>query len=363
MLLYIVDDNQINLVLFEKLCGLLPAVSQGLEIHSFLDPFEALTACQNNLPDLLLVDYMMPGLDGLELVARFRRQPGAMDVPVVMITAAQDRDIRHRALAAGITDFLNKPVDPLELQPRLTNLLKLRQQHLRLKDRNQWLAEEVRKATRQLVDREMETIIRLTRAAEYRDPETGGHIQRMAHYTRLIAKALALPEEQCELLLRAAPMHDVGKLGIPDRILLKPGRLNDDEMVIMRTHAQIGHDLLHGSHSRLLQMGAEIALHHHEKFDGSGYPNGLKGEDIALSGRIVAVADVFDALTSARPYKPAWPLDRACQLLRDESGRHFDPRCVDAFFSVWDQVLDIRNQFQDDEDTPPMVELSVLKPA
>lgn len=170
----------------------------------------------------------------------------------------------------------------------------------------------------------------------------------MAHYSHIIGKKLGLPADQLDLLLQAAPMHDIGKVGTPDHILLKPGRLDADEMAIMRLHATIGYEILRGSASPLLQMAAEIANTHHEKFDGTGYPNGLKGEHIALVGRIVAVADVFDALTSARPYKPAWELDRAIEFLKEQRGIHFDPACIDAFFDSWDEVLEIRNQHQED---------------
>ena len=249
----------------------------------------------------------------------------------------------------GATDFITKPIEPNETKARLTNLLKLRSSHLRQKDRNAWLADEVRQATKTIADREEELIVKLSRAAEFRDPETGAHITRMAHFSRLIAQKLGLDAEQCDLIMRAAPMHDIGKLGTPDDILLKPGRLDPDELAVMHQHSAIGHSILDGSASRLIVLAAEIARAHHEKFDGSGYPDGKSGEDIPLSARIVAVADVFDALTSERPYKKAWDIQRARDFLRENSGSHFDPRCVDAFFAVWDQVLEIRERFADIE--------------
>ncbi|CAG0967236.1 partial Cyclic di-GMP phosphodiesterase response regulator RpfG, partial [Anaerolineae bacterium] len=192
--------------------------------------------------------------------------------------------------------------------------------------------------------------IRLSRAAEYRDPETGAHILRMSHYTRLIAQNLGLTEAEQELLLDAAPMHDIGKVGTPDHILLKPGRLTDEELVIMRQHAEIGYEILKDSVSPLLRTAALVAWTHHEKFDGSGYPRGLAGENIPLYGRIVAVADVFDALTSARPYKLAWEVDRALDFLREGRGSHFDPACVDAFLQDMDAVLSIKDRYRDEED-------------
>lgn len=219
----------------------------------------------------------------------------------------------------------------------------------KLSDRAEWLAGEVAKATQEVLARERETVVRLSKAAEYRDPETGAHISRMAHYSELIARGLGLPEADRQLLLEAAPMHDIGKFGITDAILLKPGRLTPQEFEVMKLHAQIGHEILKDSSSLVLQTGAAIALGHHEKFDGSGYPQGLAGEAIPIFSRIVAVADVFDALTSERPYKKAWTLERAAEFLKDQSGTHFDPVCVDCFFAHWQQVLEIRQRFKDDE--------------
>jgi putative two-component system response regulator len=210
------------------------------------------------------------------------------------------------------------------------------------------LAEEVRQATTEIVERERETVVRLSKAAEYRDPETGAHILRMAHYSELIARGLGLPVAEQELLLNAAPLHDIGKVGISDNILLKPGRLTPEEFEVMKRHAVYGFEILQGSASKVLQAGALIAQSHHEKFDGSGYPRGLKGQDIPMFSRIVAVADVFDALTSERPYKKAWTLERASEHIRNSSGSHFDPACVNSFFENWATVLEIRQRFQDE---------------
>jgi putative two-component system response regulator len=229
-------------------------------------------------------------------------------------------------------------------------MLALGESRKKLADKATWLAEEVRKATVEIVQRERDTVVRLSKAAEYRDPETGAHILRMAHYSELIARGLGLPLAEQELLLEAAPMHDIGKVGIADHILLKPGRLSPDEFEIMKQHAIFGYEILRGSSSRVLQAGAEIARAHHEKFDGSGYPNSLKGDAIPIFSRIVAVADVFDALTSERPYKKAWPLERACDFLKANSGSHFDPACVACFFAHWDEVLEIRQRFRDDQE-------------
>jgi putative two-component system response regulator len=345
MRIMIVDDNDTNLALFEQIAR---RVGTDVEVISYVDPIEALAAATALLPDLVVVDFMMPGMDGHQLLEAVRTLPGGKDVPIVMITAAGERSIRHRALELGATDFLTKPVDATEMRVRLTNLLALRRSHLQQKNRNRWLADEVRKATEAITNREQELIIRLSRAAEFRDPETGGHILRMAHFSRLIAMGLGLPEDYCDLIQKAAPMHDVGKLGIPDAILLKPGRLTEEEFTIMKRHPGIGHAILDGSESDLIRLGAEIAHYHHEKFDGSGYPFGLKGSDIPLTGRIVAVADVFDALTSKRPYKTGWSVEDAAKFLMEGKETHFDPACVEAFLAAWDQVLETRARFADD---------------
>jgi len=343
----IIDDNDINLLMLKTLVSR----SEGCTPLPFKYPSEALAWCAANDPDLLLLDYMMPDLDGITFLERFSALPGMHEVPVIMVTADHEREVRHRALEAGANDFLNKPIDRIEFLARLKNTLALRRSQKQLANRAEWLAEEVRKALADVTARERESIFLLTKAAEYRDPETGAHILRMAHYSRLIGARLGLPEDELDLLLEAAPMHDIGKVGIPDLILLKPGKLDDAEFAVMKRHAEIGWEILqgHSAGNRMLHMAAEIALSHHEKFDGSGYPRGLKGEAIPLIGRIVAVADVFDALTSARPYKPAWEIERAAAFVRDNAGSHFDPACVDAFFAAWDAVMEVRGRYQDSE--------------
>ncbi|MGV8892466.1 MAG: HD domain-containing phosphohydrolase [Burkholderiaceae bacterium] len=341
----IVDDEQSNLSLFSYMLKAIPDVTP-IEIFSSA---KALDWCKCHDPDLVLLDYMMPEMDGLQFLQAFRSLPGKREIPVIMVTANIQTVVRNQALQMGVNDFLTKPVSIIELRARVMNLLALRKAQLQLACRADWLAEEVKKATKELVARERDVIHRLSLAAEHRDPETGAHLLRMASYSRLIAINLNLSEAEQNLIQDAAPMHDVGKVGIPDSILLKPGRLTDDEMAIMRTHAQIGADILQGSASLLLQTAAKIALTHHEKYDGSGYPNGLQAEQIPLYGRIIAVADVFDALTSTRPYKQAWDIDRAAALIRNSAGNHFDPACVHAFFKDWHAVLDIRSQYQDTE--------------
>lgn len=340
----IIDDSDINLTLIKALVQRLGDCDPVLFDH----PLRALEWCGDHVPDLVIVDYMMPDMDGLEFIRSFRKLDGRAEIPVLMITANDQKDVRYDALQGGANDFLNKPIDRVEFSARARNMLSLRCGQKFLADRAQHLAALVDEQTREIRGREKELVLRISRAAEFRDPETGAHIQRMAHYSQLIAEALGLPEAQQQLILEAAPMHDVGKIGIPDYILLKPGKLTTEEFAIMKGHARIGYELLCDSGSRVLQAGAEIANAHHEKFDGSGYPNGLQGEAIPLFGRIVAVADVFDALTSERPYKKAWSLEDACRFLEEGRGSHFDPACVGAFLARWDKVLAIRRRFQDE---------------
>lgn len=340
----IVDDTEINLILF----GALVKKLDNCESHSFADSRAGLAWAQENVPDLVIVDYMMPDIDGLEFIRLLRETPGRDAVPVLMITANDQKQIRYRALDMGANDFLTKPVDKVEFLARAKNMLTLNDARKKLSDQAAWLAEEVRKATREIVERERETVFRLSKAAEYRDPETGAHILRMAHYSQVIARGLGLPVAQQDLLLEAAPMHDIGKVGIADKILLKPGRLDHDEFEIMKQHAIFGYELLKGSSSKVLQAGAEIARGHHEKFDGSGYPAGIRGHDIPIFSRIVAVADVFDALTSERPYKKAWEIEAAVDFLKAGSGTHFDPECVNAFLDAWEDIMAIRERFQED---------------
>ena len=343
----IIDDVESNLLLFKALV----VQHSTAQVHPFSSPLEALVWAEENEPDLVIVDFMMPEMHGIDFIRAFRQLPGKANTPVLMVTANDQKEVCYEALGAGATDFLIKPVDKVEFQARIKNMLTLSDVQKKLADHSTWLAEEVRWATLEILDRERETVVRLSRAAEYRDPDTGAHILRMAHYSALIARELGLSVFDQTLLLEAAPMHDIGKVGIADAILLKPGRLTEDELAVMRTHALLGYKLLNGSSSKVLQTGADIALGHHEKFDGSGYPSGLVGEAIPIFSRIVAVADVFDALTSERPYKKAWSLEDSINFLKTNSGSHFDPSCVDAFLADWAAVLEIKKRFQDEDES------------
>ena len=339
----IIDDKQTNLDLFSHMLEMVG----GIHTIQFDCPQAALTRCMLHTPDLVLVDYMMPAMDGLEFLRRFRALPGMAAIPVIMVTAATEVRVRHEALRLSANDFLTKPVNCIELNARAGNLLALRAAQLQLAQRADWLDQAVRRATADIVAREHELIVRLSRTAEYRDPETGAHLRRMAEYARLTAVHLGLGAAECDLIRDAAPMHDIGKVGIPDGILLKAGPLDEREMAIMRTHPTIGGDILGGSSSPLLQAGAAIAVSHHERYDGGGYPQGLAGAAIPLYGRIVAVADVFDALSSQRPYKAAWSLERTAIHLRAGAGGHFDPACVEALLADWDAVRAVHARHQD----------------
>lgn len=339
----IVEDTPVNLVLMQNLVRRLG----DHDCKVFSEPELGLAWCFASPPDLIIVDYMMPVMDGIEFIGHCRANDDLRNLPILMVTAAADKEVRYAALEAGATDFLTKPIDKNEFTPRVKNMLRLRESMMATTRRADELAIEVRKATAEIHQRERETVLRLAKAAEYRDPETGSHILRMANYSAIIARELGLPPTITEHILLAAPMHDVGKLGTPDHILLKPGRLDAEELEIMRQHAAIGYDILKDSSSPVLRLAAEIALAHHEKFDGTGYPQRLIGEAIPISGRIVAVADVFDALTSERPYKPAWEIEAARTYLNEGSGKHFDPACVDAFNARWADIFEIYQTYRD----------------
>lgn len=346
----IVDDRVTARSLME---GLARTLEPGIVVESFAEPQQALDHIQRTTPDLIITDYRMPGMDGIEFTRRVRAEKRLAEVPLIIVTVVEDRQIRYQALENGATDFLTRPIDPQECRARCRNLLALRRSQKLVTDRAQWLEDQVLQATREVRTRERETLMKLAKAGEYRDQNTGNHIIRMAKYARLIAEELKLTAMECDEIEAAAPMHDIGKIGIPDHVLLKPGRHTEAETEIMRRHPGIGHEILADSPSRYLQMGAVIALGHHEKFDGSGYPQGLSGASIPLPARIVAVADVFDALTSIRPYKRAWSFQEALEYVKDNTGKHFDPDCVHAFEMRLDAVAQIMRDLGDPQSGLP----------
>jgi two-component system response regulator RpfG len=318
-----------------------------LNLELFDTPGRALEFARNNRVDMVLTDYKLPEFDGVQLVRQLRALPHCVDVPIVVITVVDDRRVRYEALEAGATDFLIKPLDEHETRARCSNLLDLRRHKIVLSDQARVLQYQVDKSIAEIHERELETLAKLAKAGEFRDQTTGNHLTRMAKYSGLIGSQLGLAPETVHVLEVAAPMHDIGKIGIADAILLKNGPLSDVEMTSMKNHPRIGYDILKGSPSKYLSMGAIIALGHHEKYDGTGYPNGLHGEDIPIVARIVAVADVFDALISERPYKHAWTVDEGFEYLNAQKGKHFDPRCVEAFMSAEGQMREIQKQFAD----------------
>lgn len=341
----IVDDQKPNVRLLQKILG-----NAGYKnVIATTDPTQVESLYKEHDFDLVLLDIRMPKMDGFQVMAMLNELEHESYVPVLVLTAQNDDATKLRALEAGAKDFLVKPFDQIEVMLRISNMLEVRLLHKQARNQNKILDQKVRDRTRELNETRLEVIRRLGRAAEYRDNETGFHIIRMSKFTQLIALKAGMDEGQAELLLNASPMHDIGKIGIPDRILLKPGKLDAEEWNIMRTHAKIGADILSGHDSALMGMASEIALCHHEKWDGSGYPNGLSGKDIPLSGRIVAISDVFDALTSVRPYKKAWPVEEAINEIERGAGKHFDAELVEVFHQTIPEILDVRSRYIENE--------------
>ncbi len=327
MRIIIIDDNKTNLLMLSYLIKQV----DGSEVVPFADAAEALTYVGRAGCDLLLVDFLMPSIDGTEVIRRLRASAATADVPAIMITSEADRTIRKAAIEAGATDFLTKPVDPFEIKTRVRNLLSLRRSALADRSRSEDLARLVKEATSTVARREREMVLRLARAIEARDGGTGAHVDRIAETSRATGRSLGLSALELDELYLAAPMHDIGKIAVADAILQKPGPLTPDERLEMQRHTVQGYAMLADSEVHVLQRAAEIALCHHERIDGTGYPHGLKADAIPIAARIVAVADVFDALTSERPYKAAWSDDRATDYLVTNSGTQFDPVCVTAF--------------------------------
>ena len=340
----IVDDEPANLKLLDKMLG-----AQGYtNLVLVQDPRLVLERYREQRPDLIMLDINMPHLDGFAVLAQLRELNDPLLPPIVVLTAQHGREYLLRALNDGARDFIGKPFDRPELLARVRNLLDAHMAHRMVHDQKNVLDELVHQRTEELRQTRLQVVQRLGRAAENRDNETGFHILRMSQISALLARKLGWSDQECELMLHASPMHDIGKIGIPDNILLKPGKLDPAEWQIMKTHAAIGAELLDGDDSDLLKLARTIALTHHEKWDGSGYPHGLAGEEIPLAGRIVAVADVFDALTSSRPYKKGWPLEEAVGYIRDNAGTHFDPAVVAQFEVALSDIYAIRDRYHEE---------------
>lgn len=364
-ILIVDDDPDIRASLSEIL------ISEGYQVETAENGKEALGKISTFEPDIVLTDYLMPEMDGIALCKIIKNDPTSVDTGVILITGVNDLETRVRGLLAGADDFLNKPFMLPELQARIKSLSKVKLYHDFLKNYQKKLEEEVEKKTADLLkanldlkiayeeikDLSLETIYRLAKAAEYRDEHTGYHIQRIAHYSVAIGVHLGLSNDALDVLRYASPLHDIGKLGIPDAILLKPGALTASEWEIMKMHSIIGAEILSGSKIRYLKAAEKIARYHHEKWDGTGYPEGLRGEKIPLFARITALADVFDALTTDRPYRKAMTIEEALEVIKSGRGSHFDPLLVDTFFKVKEEILSIRELFKDDE-IPHLFKLS-----
>lgn len=346
----VVDDQPQNIELLEA--HLTP---QGYEIKTATNGEDALKIIAGHAIDLILLDVMMPGMDGFEVTREIRKMDGFRQLPIILVTALKESEDRVRGIDAGCDDFLTKPIDKMELLARVRSLLKVKDYNDLISRYQKELEIDVAKRTdelKQALDKlksaSLDTIFRLSIAAEYRDEDTGAHVKRMSRYSAAIACRIGLDPITVETILYASPMHDVGKIGIPDLILLKPAKLNPLEWEIMKQHTVIGANILSGSDAPFIKLGESIALCHHEKWDGSGYPNCLKGPAIPIAARIVAVADVFDALASKRPYKEPFPLAEALSLMKENRGTHFDPEVLDAFLDIQDEILAITTQFTDE---------------
>ena len=345
----VVDHQKLNIAMIKRVLH-----RDGYaDVQATQDPFSVVSFCEEENIDLIILDIKMPKLDGFGVINSLREELGDKNVPpILIVTDVSDQAFRREALTYGARDYIIRPFDLREFLARVHNLLEVRQAHQVIHFQKEILEEKVQERTKELSDAldqlqesRLDVVWRLGRAAEYRDNETGLHIIRMSQIAAVLGRAYGMAEEEADLLLVASPMHDIGKLGIPDSVLLKPGKLDEEEWKVMQTHAQIGADILVGGNSDLMIMAHEIALTHHEKWDGSGYPNGLKGEEIPLSGRVSSLADVFDALTSERPYKKAWSIDDAMDLIRSESGKQFEPRLVELLEEKLPKVMVIKEKY------------------
>ena len=347
-----VDDEPFNLDLIE----LVFLDMQEFSLQKATNGEEAINAVAQNDFDTILLDLRMPVMDGFTTLKHLKSNPEYKNIPVIVVTANGEE--KNRALSEGADDFLAKPIDPEELKLRTLNHARLYFHECHLEKLVEEKTKELSQALKQSKAAEYEISLRLGRASEYRDLETGMHIKRMSRYSALLGRLYGFTPEQEELMLYASPLHDIGKIGIPDAILLKPGRLNEEEFKIMEQHTTIGKMMLEDAQEYpVLDKGKIIAYQHHEKYDGTGYPNGVKGENIDIFARIVAIADVFDALSSKRVYKDPFPLEKTLSIMKESRGTHFDPKLLDLFITNIDQFLAIQKELPDEEEIPHILNL------
>jgi putative two-component system response regulator len=330
--LLVVDDTPLNLDLLRDV------LSPFYRVRLATSGESALKLVKKTPPDLILLDIMMPGMDGYAVCQTLKADPRYAHIPVIFVTAMSETHDETHGFEVGAVDYITKPISAPVVLARVKTHLALHNQHIALE-------QQVRERTEELHETRLQIIQRLGRAAEFKDNDTGRHVIRMSHYARIMALKSGVPEEEADLIFNAMPMHDIGKIGIPDRILLKPGPLNEEEWAIMRQHPQIGAEIIGENKHPLMQYARTIALTHHEKWDGSGYPNGLKGEAIPFVGRLAALADVFDALTNKRPYKDAWSIEKALQIIHDDVGKHFDPGLMPYFDASIDEFKQIQQNY------------------
>ena len=327
----IVDDQEPNLRLLERVLH----DAGYANLRSTTDSREAFGLYEDFRPDLVLLDLHMPHMDGFEVMEQLQMSiPGGTYLPILVLTADATAEAKERALSMGAKDFLAKPFEVSETILRIRNLLETRSLHVQLSDQNTILEQRVRERTKDLEEAQGEILLRLALAAEFRDDTTGRHTERVGRLSGLLARALGLREEEANLISHAAPLHDLGKIAVSDQILLKPGKLTEEEFESMKEHSATGARILSGSTFEVLRLGEVIAISHHERWDGTGYPAGLEGDGIPIAGRIVSLADVYDALTNERPYKAAWPVEQAVEEIHRQRGKQFDPDVVEAFMDV-----------------------------